>query len=108
MAAGTLALAVARALPPALLGYACAGLGQMAVGVVSLTLFQRAVRDELRGRAFSIYNTVSHGVLLLVTQGAAALAALSQLLGVAGALCWLPRGSGDEGRRPEARRSEQE
>jgi predicted MFS family arabinose efflux permease len=110
VAAGTLPLAAVGAFLPALLGYACAGFGQMVVSVVGLTLFQRAVTDEVRGRAFSIYNTVSHGVLLLVTTGAAtladlvalgptlALAGLSQLIGVAGALRWLPR-PGDPHRR---------
>ena len=106
VAAGTLPLAGVGAFAPALLGYACAGFGQMVVSVVGLTLFQRAVADEVLGRAFSIYNTVSHGVLLLVTTGAAALAdlvalgptlalaGLSQLLGVAGTLRWLSRRGG--------------
>lgn len=105
VAAGICGLAAAQTLPPALCGYAVAGLGQMIVSVVGLTLLQRVVREDLRGRAFSIYNTVSHGMILLANQGAASLADLvavaptlmlaggCQLLGAAGAAFLLPPGA---------------
>ena len=105
VAAGVFGLAAAQTLPPALCGYAVAGLGQMIVSVVSLTLLQQVVREELRGRAFSIYNTVNHGMILLANQGAASLADVvaiaptlvltggCQLLGAVGAACFLPPGA---------------
>lgn len=86
-AVGILALAVSRTLPLALLGYACAGMGQMVVSVVGLTLFQRIVPDEVLGRAFSIYNTASHGMIFLANQAAASMAdvvAIAPTLLVAG------------------------
>ena len=104
IATGFVALAAGRSLPPALLGYALAGVGEMLVSVVGLTLLQQAISDEMRGRAFSLYSTVSHGAILLANQGAAALADLvaiaptlliagaCQLLGAAAALL-LPRGA---------------
>ncbi|HEX5501853.1 MAG TPA: MFS transporter [Thermomicrobiales bacterium] len=104
-AAGIFALVAARTLPVALLGYAGAGVGQMIVSVVGLTLFQQEVREAMRGRAFAIYNTAGHGMILLANQGAASIAdlvalgptllvaGLAQLGGAAVAATLLPRGA---------------
>lgn len=56
---GMIALAPTGSLLPALIAMTVAAAGSLLVDVVSTTLFQRTVPDEIRGRTLGMLNTVS-------------------------------------------------
>jgi len=58
MAAGTIALGAATTLPVGLVTIGLAAVGALIIDVVTTTIFQRLVPDELRGRAVGILMTV--------------------------------------------------
>lgn len=78
MAAGTIALGAATTLPVGLVTIGLAAVGALIIDVVTTTIFQRLVPDELRGRGVGILMTVG---TLTGAAGAFLLPVLVQNLG---------------------------
>ena len=79
MAAGVALLGVATTMGPALAAMAIAAAGSLLTEVVSTTIFQRIVPDQIRGRALGAIATVS---TLAYAAGSLALPILASVVGV--------------------------